>query len=208
MRDLDDAGLHELQAVAGAGLKAEDDRIGGAGHIGLGLADADGLDQHDVEERAHQHHGRDGERGEAAELVPRRHGAHEDAGIAGIGPEPRAVAEQRSAGGARGRVDGDDADGAAVPAPGRDERADQRRLADAGRTGDAHHLRARRRIGRIEQPQRRRVLRGAFEPGERRGERRLPSRRDGREGLAQAVVSIGCLLSAACAAASRAIGTR
>ena len=57
VRDLDDAGLHELQAVARARLDREHHRVGELGDLGLRLADAHGLDQDDVVERAHQHRG-------------------------------------------------------------------------------------------------------------------------------------------------------
>ena len=46
---LHDARLHELQRVAGAGLDAEDHEVGAVGDLGLGLADAHGLDDHPVE---------------------------------------------------------------------------------------------------------------------------------------------------------------
>src|SRR6266446_4539162 len=49
MGNLDNAGLHELQAIAGAGLHAEDHRIGAISDIGLRLADPDGLQQRSEE---------------------------------------------------------------------------------------------------------------------------------------------------------------
>ncbi len=77
--DLDDAGLHELQTVAGAGLHAEDDGVRRHGDVGLRLPNAHGLDQHHVVERTHQYHGAVGDLRQAAELIARRHGADEDA---------------------------------------------------------------------------------------------------------------------------------
>ena len=46
---LHDPGLEELQHVAGARLDDDGDGVGGLGDLGLGLADADGLDHDDVE---------------------------------------------------------------------------------------------------------------------------------------------------------------
>ena len=60
-----------------------------------------------------------------------------------VGVDPRAVAEQRAAGALGGRVDGEHGDGAAAVAPGARERAQQRRLAGAGRPGHADHVRGR-----------------------------------------------------------------
>ncbi len=73
---------------------------------GLGLADADGLDQHHVEARglAQQHrlarHGRD-----AAERAGRRRGADEGALVDGEPRHPGLVAEDRAAGARRRRID-------------------------------------------------------------------------------------------------------
>ncbi len=53
VRDLDDAGLHELQGIARPGLDAEHDRVGDARNVGLRLADAHRLDQHTVEQGTH-----------------------------------------------------------------------------------------------------------------------------------------------------------
>src|SRR3546814_6803048 len=84
---LHDAGLHELQRIAGARLHAEHHRVGDPGDVGLRLADAHGLDQHHVVGRAHQQHAADGELGEAAEPVARRHGAPEDTAVLGRSEE-------------------------------------------------------------------------------------------------------------------------
>ena len=152
--DLDDAGLHELQAVAGAGLDREHHRVGELGDLGLRLADAHGLDQDDVVERAHQHGGGGAQVGEAAQPVARGHRADEHAGIVGVDVDPGAVAEQRTAGAARGRVDRDHGHGPAALAPGADEGRDQGRLADARRAGEPDHGGARLGPGGIEECQR------------------------------------------------------
>ena len=48
---LERARLHELEQVAGAGLRHADQRVREVGHVGLALADADRLDEHHVEGR-------------------------------------------------------------------------------------------------------------------------------------------------------------
>ena len=141
-------------ASPGAGLGAERDEVGAVGDLGLGLADADGLDDHEVEERAHQHRGRIGDLGEAAEPAARGHRAHEDAGVVGVGLDPGAVAEQRAARAARRRIDRDHRRRSEPRArKPRDQRVDQRRFADAGRPGQPERdalaaRRARRRAAR------------------------------------------------------------
>ncbi len=67
--------------------------------------------------------------------------ADEDAAVGGIGVDPRAVAEQRAAGALGGRVDREHRDGAPRRPPGGHERGQQRRLAGAGRPGDADDVR-------------------------------------------------------------------
>ena len=76
--DLHDPGLEELEHVAGARLDDDRDGVGGLGDLGLGLADADRLDDDDVEGRRERLRG--GARGgrEAAEPLARRHRADEE----------------------------------------------------------------------------------------------------------------------------------
>ena len=143
VRDLDDARLHELQRIARARLDAEHDGVGDARDVGLGLADADRLDQHPVEQRAHHDHRRQRLIGEPAQPVARRHRAHEAALVARVVDDAHPVAQQRAATGLGRRIDGDHADGLAALAPGRDQRGTERGLADARRPGDADDVRAR-----------------------------------------------------------------
>jgi hypothetical protein len=98
VRQFHDAGLHELQRVAGARLHAQQQRVGYERNVGFRLADADGFDEHAIVDRAHQHHGADRLIGETAEPIARRHRAHIHAAIDRIGRDPGAVAEQRAAG--------------------------------------------------------------------------------------------------------------
>ncbi len=213
MWNLDDPGLHELQAVARAGLDREHHRVDRAGDIGLRLADSDGLDQHPIEHGAHQHHGGDGQFREATEPIARRHGADEDAGILRIGPQPGTVPQQRAAGAARRRIDRDHADRLAGGPPSLDQTPDQRGFADARRTRKADRLALRITMRRGQQSKRRRIVGRCFDCRQRLGERALTAGPEGG-GIRhhQAVVATGRsawpAARAACAAARRAIGTR
>jgi hypothetical protein len=70
--------------------------------------------------------------------VPARpHRADEDAGVEEVVGQADAVAEERTLRERARRVDGDDADCRVVRANVADERGDEARLADAGRSGDA-----------------------------------------------------------------------
>src|SRR3546814_19342627 len=78
--------------------------------------------------------------------------ANESAGIIGIGGDAGAVAEQRAAGAARRRIDGNDADRPPSAPQLANERAEQGRLADARRPGEAYHMGPRTAIGRVPPP--------------------------------------------------------
>ena len=95
--DLHDPGLEELQHVAGGRLHDDRHRVGHVGHLGLGLAHADGLDDDHVEGDGQRAGGRPSGRGQAAEALRRRGRAHERGRVAGIDLDPRPVAEQRAA---------------------------------------------------------------------------------------------------------------
>ena len=95
--DLHDPGLEELQRVAGAGLDDDGDGVRGLGDVGLGLADADGLDHDDVERGRERLRGRAGRGREAAEPLAGGHRADEHVAVGGVVLDPRAVAEQRAA---------------------------------------------------------------------------------------------------------------
>ena len=140
---LHDPGLEELEHVAGAGLDDDRDGVGGLRDLGLGLADADGLDDDDVERGGERLRRGAGRGREPAEPLARRHRADEQAAVGGVGVDPRAVAEQRAARALRRRIDGEHADRPAAGAPDAHERAQQRRLAGAGRAGHADDVRGR-----------------------------------------------------------------
>ena len=138
---LHDPGLQELQHVARAGLDDDRDRVGDVGDLGLGLANADGLDHDHVERGGERPGGGAGRRGEAAEPVARGGRADEHAAVGRIGLDPRAVAEQGAARAPGGGVDGQHRDRPVPRAPRRHQPREQRRLADAGRAGDADDVR-------------------------------------------------------------------
>ena len=140
---LHDPGLQELQRVAGPGLDDDGDGVGRLGDLGLGLADADGLDHDDVERGGERLRGGAGGGGEAAEALARGHRADEHAAVGRVVLDPRAVAEQRAARALGGRVDREHGDRAAARAPLARERRQQRRLAGARRPGDADDVRVR-----------------------------------------------------------------
>ena len=110
--------LANWSASPDPGLHAEQDEVGAVGDLGLGLADADGLDDHPVEEGPRQNDRREGRVGEAAEPAAGGHRADEGAGVGGIGRDADAVAEERAARPPRRGVDGDDGDRLPARPPG------------------------------------------------------------------------------------------
>ena len=80
--DLHDAGLERLHLVAGAGHQRDDRDVGGADDVDFVLADADGLDDHDVVAGGVEHQRRvAGGARQPAEMPARRHAADEHAGV-------------------------------------------------------------------------------------------------------------------------------
>ena len=124
------------------GISTSTTRVRVVDHVDLRLADADRLQEHVVAARGvHQQRGLQRRLGEPAERAARRHRADEHAGVQEVLGEPDPVAQQRAAAERRARVDREHRDLAVGLAPVRDERADQRRLAGAGRAGEPDHLR-------------------------------------------------------------------
>ena len=93
--------------------------------VGLRLADAHGLDHHDVERRRQRLRRLARGRGEAAEARARRRRADQHAVVARVVLDPRAVAEQRAAGALRRRVHGEHRDAAAARRASRVTSADR-----------------------------------------------------------------------------------
>ena len=109
--DLEQAGLVGLHGVAPAGVHHHDGGVGGAGHLHLDLADADGLDQHPrpaggVEDAD----GLEGGERQPAEVAARGHRADEHAVVGGVVGHAHPIAEDGSAGEGRRRVDGEHGD--------------------------------------------------------------------------------------------------
>ena len=186
---LEHALLDALQLVAGAGQRQQQERVDHLGDGGLGLADADGLDQDDVVAgRLDHHHRLAGGLGDAAERAGGRRRADERGRVDGQPGHPGLVAEDAAAGAGRRRVDGEHRD----PVAGRGqlgaERVDERRLADAGHAGDADPpglagvrgerdeqlLRRRPVVGRVDSTS---VMARAIHPDRRDPPRHRPCRR-------------------------------
>ncbi len=140
--DLEQAGLDRLDLVAHLGRLEDDGRVGGRGDLHLGLAGPDGLDEDEVEAHGVEDGAcRAGRRREPAGMPARGHRPDEHVAVARIRLHPHPVAEDGAAGDRARRVDGDHRDGPARPADLGDERRDQRGLARAGRSRDAHEVR-------------------------------------------------------------------
>ena len=115
--ELEHALLDALQLVAGAGQREQQEGVDHAGDGVLGLADADRLDEHDVVAGRLQHDdrlaGRAGPPRRACRALG--DGRTNACSVDGQPGHPGLVAEDRAAGAARRRVDGQHRD----PVPGR-----------------------------------------------------------------------------------------
>jgi hypothetical protein len=139
--DLHDPGFQRLHGVARAGHEHEEDGVCDPDHLHLALARADRLQQDEVlAGRVEQERRLQGRLGEAAEMAARPHRADEDARVEEVIGEADSVAEERTLRERARGVDGDDADCRLGLAHVADERADQRRLAHAGRPGQPDHV--------------------------------------------------------------------
>ena len=193
-----------------SGLDGEDHGVGEIADLGLGLADAHGLDHHDVVERAHQHGG-----GGAARRGRPAGRGRPSSGRTRPGPRgrPRSASGRRAArrrcGGRRGRP-------RSRPRSARFARQARTRaetsvdLPTPGRPGEADH------VARAARPRRHRAgpawRRRRVPPRSRPARARAPPCRLARSRQAEprlAATRLGSAFgSAACAAARRAIGTR
>ena len=137
VRDLHDPGLQGLHRVSRARHQDEHDLVGDAHHLDLALPRPDGLEEDDVGPRGvEEQQGLQRGLGHPTEMPTGSHRADEHARVEEVLGEPDPVAEQRSVGERARRVDRDHADRQLERANVRDQRPDQRRLADAGRPGD------------------------------------------------------------------------
>ena len=138
VRDLEDALLDALELVAGAGQRQEQERVDHPRDGDLGLADAHGLDQHDVVRRRLEHrHRLDRRPGDAAERAGGRRRADVGVRVGGQPGHPGLVAENRTAGPHARRVHREHPDPVALSGQARAERLDERGLPDARDAGDA-----------------------------------------------------------------------
>ena len=136
---LEDAALDALQLVAAPGQGQEQEGVDHLGDGDLGLTDADGLDEHDVEARGLEHeHPLAGRPRDATEVGARGRGSHEGILARRQLRHPRAVTEDRAAGAGAARVDRHDRDPVTpLDEPG-PERVDEGRLAGPRDARDAH----------------------------------------------------------------------
>ena len=143
VRDLHDPGLECLNRVTGARRSAEDDGIGDRDHLDLALAGAHGLEEDEVlARRVEDEQCLQRRLGEPAEVAARAHRADEDVRVEEV--VARRIRSPSSAPCVNGL------DGSTETTPTvlllctnvADDRADQRRLAHAGRPGDADGVRA------------------------------------------------------------------
>ena len=140
--ELDQALLDALQLVAGAGQQQDQEKVDHAGDHRLGLADTHRLDQDHVEaRRLAQQHGLARHPRDAAQRARRGRRADVGRGVDGEARHAGLVAQDRAAGAAARRVDGQH--GHAVAGRGEQgaEGVDEGALADAGHAGDADALR-------------------------------------------------------------------
>src|SRR5438874_1358230 len=145
VRDLHDPRLQRLHRVARARHEHEEDGVDDPDHLDLALPRADRLEEDDVLAGRVEHEQRLQRRlGEPAEVPSRPHRADEDLGVEEVVAEPDPVAEQRAVRERARGVDRDDAhrDIALPDVP--DQRRDEARLPDAGRTGDPDRIRGAR----------------------------------------------------------------
>ena len=131
------------------GISTSTHRVRDPGHLDLALPRTHGLDEDDVlPGRVEQEHGLQRRLGKPAEVAARAHRADVDAGVEKVIRQADAVAEERAARERARRIDRDDADRPLGLAHEPDERADETRLADARRPGDADDRGAARCSGR------------------------------------------------------------
>jgi hypothetical protein len=138
--DLHHAGLQGLDRVARARDQHEHDGVGVVDDVDLGLADADGLQEHVVlAGGVHQQRGLQRRLGEPAERPARGHRADVDPGIEEVVGQADAVAQQRAAAERRGRVDREHGDLAVLRALVRDQAPISVDLPAPGGPGEADH---------------------------------------------------------------------
>jgi len=142
-----------LQVVAAARQQQHQKEIDHIGDRDLRLADADRLDDDDVEPGGlGQYHGLAGLACHATERARGRGGTDESGGLLGEPAHARLVAEDRAAGALRGRVDGEHGQAVAGGNEVHPKLIDGRGFADAGHARHAKPQRAaRRRQQRLQQ---------------------------------------------------------
>ena len=143
--NFEDASLDGLDIVAQIRDADDQRRIGCARDLDLVLANAHGFDDdHILAKRVQEQHHVEGAASQAAHDAARRHAAHEDPRVAVQLHHPHTIAEDRPARIRTGGIDRHDADRLATGAVLQCQSGRERRLAAAGRAGDADHVRPAR----------------------------------------------------------------
>ena len=205
--DLHEARLVRLNRVAPTRVHDHHRRIGVPRHFDLDLSHPDGLHDHPVVTGGvEQARGLWRRRRQTTQVSACRHRTDEHARVGGVLLHAHPIAENRAARERARRVDGEHADARPViilaltvlpltilhvtaPVEERcDEPVGERRLAGAGRAGDADHPRATsaavilraREHGRVRRPARRATQRARARPDHRRGRAQRARRRRSR----------------------------
>ena len=98
VRDFHDARFERLHFVAGPGHEHDDRHVGRADDVHLVLANADGLDDHDVLPRGIENERHVARRArKPAEMAARRHASNEHPLVAEVGGHPHAISENGAA---------------------------------------------------------------------------------------------------------------
>ena len=143
--NFENARLDRLNLIAQPRRRDDDHRVRRLNDIDLVLADADSLDEDNIEPAGIENiDDVMGGAGKSAERAARGQAADEHSGVAGQLQHADPVAEDGAAGERAGRIDGDDADGASGEAQPLRQRPHHRRLAGPGDAGQADDVGAPR----------------------------------------------------------------
>jgi hypothetical protein len=143
--NLHDACLDRLHVVSGTRHEHQNRHVGRPDDVDFVLANADGLDDHDVlaggiEDERHVA----GRAREPAKVATRRHAADEDPLVLRVDAHAHAIAEECAARKGARRIDGDDPDRPTQTTDLDGQAVDERALAGAGSTGHPNHVSATR----------------------------------------------------------------
>ncbi len=137
--DLHQPRLVGLDGIAPPRVDHDDGRVGGVDDVGLHLTDPNGLDDDPITPgRPQDGDGIVGCPGEPTEVAPGRHRPDVHVVVAGDVAHPHPIPQDGATGEGTGRIDGEHRHRPVAPEQLAAQRGAQRRLARAGRAGDAH----------------------------------------------------------------------